>query len=71
MQRQSSPAKRRRFRPGANKAETQAVTAGISETEPFVLGTGKYESAFGTAGTPLADAIAATVTWYRTRLSTS
>jgi nucleoside-diphosphate-sugar epimerase len=39
--------------------------------EPFVLDTGKYESAFGTAGTPLAEAIAATVAWYRTRLSTS
>ena len=39
--------------------------------QPFVLDTGKYESAFGAAGTPLADAIAATVAWYRTRLSTS
>jgi nucleoside-diphosphate-sugar epimerase len=38
--------------------------------EPFVLDTSKYESAFGTAGTPLADAIAATVAWYRTRPST-
>jgi nucleoside-diphosphate-sugar epimerase len=38
--------------------------------EPFVLDTSKYESAFGAAGTPLADAIAATVAWYRTRLST-
>ena len=35
--------------------------------EPFVLDTSKYESAFGTAGTPLAAAIAATVAWYRTR----
>jgi nucleoside-diphosphate-sugar epimerase len=35
--------------------------------EPFVLDTSKYESAFGAAGTPLADAIAATVAWYRTR----
>jgi nucleoside-diphosphate-sugar epimerase len=39
--------------------------------QPFVLDTSKYESAFGAAGTPLADAIAATVAWYRTRLSTS
>jgi nucleoside-diphosphate-sugar epimerase len=37
--------------------------------EPFVLDTSKYESAFGAAGTPLADAIAATVAWYRTRTS--
>ena len=35
--------------------------------EPFVLDTGKYQSAFGAAGTPLAGAIAATVAWYRTR----
>jgi nucleoside-diphosphate-sugar epimerase len=38
--------------------------------EPFVLDTSKYESAFGAAGTPLADAIAATVAWYRTRAGT-
>jgi nucleoside-diphosphate-sugar epimerase len=38
--------------------------------EPFVLDTGKYESTFGTAGTPLAAAIAATVAWYRTRAGT-
>ena len=38
--------------------------------EPFVLDTSKYQTAFGTAGTPLADAIAATLTWYRTRTST-
>jgi len=38
--------------------------------EPFVLDTSKYESAFGAAGTSLADAIAATVAWYRTRPST-
>ncbi len=35
--------------------------------EPFVMDTTKYESVFGPAGTPLADAIAATVGWYRTR----
>ncbi len=35
--------------------------------EPFVLDTSRYESAFGAAGTPLANAIAATVAWYRTR----
>jgi len=34
--------------------------------EPFVLDTRKYESTFGAAGTPLADAIAATLAWYRT-----
>ncbi len=39
--------------------------------ESFVLDTSKYESAFGPAGTPLADAIAATVAWYQTRLSTA
>jgi nucleoside-diphosphate-sugar epimerase len=39
--------------------------------QPFVLDTSKYESAFGAAGTPLANAIAATVAWYRTQLSTS
>jgi len=39
--------------------------------QPFVLDTSKYESAFGAAGTPLPGAIAATVAWYRTRLSTS
>ena len=35
--------------------------------EPFVLDTSKYESTFGAAGTPLADAVAATVAWYRAR----
>ena len=39
--------------------------------EPFVLDTTKYESVFGPASTPLADAIAATVAWYRTRPGTS
>jgi nucleoside-diphosphate-sugar epimerase len=38
--------------------------------EPFVLDSSKYESAFGAAGTSLADAVAATVAWYRTRPST-
>jgi nucleoside-diphosphate-sugar epimerase len=38
--------------------------------QPFILDTSKYESVFGAAGTPLADAIAATVAWYRTRTST-
>jgi hypothetical protein len=37
--------------------------------EPLVLDTSKYQSVFGTAGTSLADAIAATVAWYRTRTS--
>jgi nucleoside-diphosphate-sugar epimerase len=35
--------------------------------EPFVLDTTKFESAFGTAATPLATAITDTVTWYRIR----
>ena len=52
------------------------VLRGLAETayqfdQPFVMDTSKYESAFGAAGTPLAAAIAATVTWYRTRPSTS
>jgi nucleoside-diphosphate-sugar epimerase len=38
--------------------------------QPFILDTSKYESAFGAAGTPLADAIAATLAWYRTRPGT-
>ena len=38
--------------------------------EPFVLDTSKYQAAFGVAGTPLADAVAATVAWYRTRPGT-
>jgi hypothetical protein len=39
--------------------------------EPFVLDTSKYESVFGAAGTPLADAVAATLSWYRTQASAS
>ncbi|MGP0027637.1 MAG: NAD-dependent epimerase/dehydratase family protein [Streptosporangiaceae bacterium] len=38
--------------------------------EPFVLDTSKYQVAFGAAGTPLPDAIAATLAWYRTRPGT-
>jgi len=34
---------------------------------PFVLDTSKFESTFGAGGTPLADAVAATVAWYRAR----
>jgi nucleoside-diphosphate-sugar epimerase len=34
---------------------------------PFVLDTTKYESTFGTSGTPLPTAIAATITWYQQR----
>ena len=37
--------------------------------EPFVLDTSKYQAAFG-GRTPLADAIAATLAWYRTWTST-
>lgn len=39
--------------------------------EPFILDTTAYESTFGTAVTPLPDAVAATVAWYRTRRSAS
>jgi nucleoside-diphosphate-sugar epimerase len=39
--------------------------------QPFVLDTTKYQSTFGTEGTPLATAIAATVAWYRNRNGTS
>jgi nucleoside-diphosphate-sugar epimerase len=35
--------------------------------QPFVLDTSKYESTFGTTGTPLHQAIATTVSWYRDR----
>lgn len=35
--------------------------------EPFVLDTTKYEKTFGPAGTPLEQAIADTVDWYRAR----
>jgi nucleoside-diphosphate-sugar epimerase len=37
--------------------------------EPFVLDTTKYQATFGAAGTPLGDAIAATLAWYRSRLT--
>ena len=39
-------------------------------SEPFILDTSKYQATFGAAGTPLADAIAATLAWYRTQPST-
>jgi nucleoside-diphosphate-sugar epimerase len=35
--------------------------------EPFILDTTAYEATFGAAVTPLPEAIAATVAWYRTR----
>lgn len=38
--------------------------------EPFVLDTTKFQSTFGTSGTPLTVAVAETITWYRTRTST-
>jgi nucleoside-diphosphate-sugar epimerase len=38
--------------------------------EPFILDTTRYQATFGPAGTPLAAAVAATVAWYRTRIST-
>ena len=37
--------------------------------EPFVLDTTKYESAFGTTGTPLTAAVTETVTWYQAQRS--
>jgi nucleoside-diphosphate-sugar epimerase len=37
---------------------------------PFVLDTSKYESTFGSAGTPLAAAVTATVAWYQQRAHT-
>jgi len=37
--------------------------------EPFVLDTTKFESTFGTTGTPLTTAIAKTVSWYRNERS--
>jgi len=52
-----------------------AMMRGLAEMayqfdQPFILDTSKYQTAFGAAGTPLADAIAATLAWYRTRTST-
>jgi nucleoside-diphosphate-sugar epimerase len=35
--------------------------------EPFVLDTSKYETTFGSAGTPLEAAVATTISWYRGR----
>jgi len=37
---------------------------------PFVLDTFKFESTFGTSGTPMSTAVAETVAWYRTRTGT-
>jgi nucleoside-diphosphate-sugar epimerase len=37
--------------------------------EPFILDTTRYQSTFGPSGTPLPDAVAATVAWYRSRLA--
>ncbi len=36
--------------------------------EPFVMDTSKFETAFGTAVTPLATAVTETIAWYRTRV---
>lgn len=38
--------------------------------QPFVLDTSKFQTTFGTAGTPLAGAVAATLAWYRTQRGT-
>jgi hypothetical protein len=35
--------------------------------QPFILDTTEFESAFGPAGTPLHQAVAGTVAWYRSR----
>ncbi len=35
--------------------------------QPFVLDTSKYEATFGEGGSPLRQAIATTVAWYRDR----
>jgi nucleoside-diphosphate-sugar epimerase len=35
--------------------------------EPFILDTSKYEATFGPTGTPLVDAITATIAWYRSQ----
>ena len=37
--------------------------------EPFVLDTTKFRTTFGSVGTPLATAVAATVAWYRSQTS--
>lgn len=37
--------------------------------QPFILDTSKFEHTFGPAGTPLTDAVHATVAWYATRRS--
>jgi hypothetical protein len=37
---------------------------------PFVLDMFRFESTFGTSGTPMSTAVAATVAWYRTRTGT-
>ena len=39
--------------------------------EPFVLDTTKFQSTFGTVGTPLSTAVAETVAWYRARTTAS
>ena len=39
--------------------------------QAFVLDSSKYQSTFGTAGTPLPAAVLATVTWYRNRIGAS
>ena len=39
--------------------------------EPFVLDTTKFQTTFGSAGTPLATAVADTVAWYRARTTAS
>ena len=38
--------------------------------EPFILDTTKFRTTFGSTGTPLATAVAATVAWYQTREAT-
>jgi nucleoside-diphosphate-sugar epimerase len=37
--------------------------------KPFVVDSGKFERTFGVRATPIEEAIAETVTWYRSRAS--
>ena len=60
----SSPSAPRPVQPADPRDWSRCPT---SSTQPFVLDTTKYQSTFGSAGTPLATAITATVDWYRSQ----
>jgi hypothetical protein len=49
------------FIPGAR----EAVEMMYEFEKPFVVDSGKFERVFGVAATPMAEAINATVAWYR------